>query len=186
MTLVQHPARVAVLLVLAMLSVVLYVRGIQPDDTDAESARLDIGYYVRDARLTGIGPDGRILYRVSTPGAEQLLADGTIAMERVEIDYEPAAEVPWELTAERGQIPPDRNIIILSGDVVATTRSKDQPLTRIRTDYLELDPDAYVASTDHSVAVERGRGTLYARGLRVYLKQDLMQLEREVRGSFAP
>lgn len=184
-TLVQHPRRVAILAVAAMLSIVLYMRGRQPAEP-VSVPEIGVGYYVRDARLLGTGPDGRMLYRLSAVTAEQVLADGAITMEQVALDYSPAGEAPWEMTAERGQIPPDRNIIILSGDVVATTRSDDVPLTRIRTDYLEFDPDADMASTDHTVAVERDRGTLRARGLRVYLKQDRIQLIGEVRGSFAP
>ena len=56
----------------------------------------------------------------------------------------------------------------------------------IRTDYLELDPDAYIARTERMVAVERSRDTLHARGMRVYLKQDRLQFQSEVRGRFLP
>ena len=173
------------LALVAMGSVILYVRGREPADP-SPAAAIGVGYYVRDARLLGTGPDGHLLYQVSASTAEQVLKDGAITMEDVALDYSPTGEAPWEMTAERGQIPPDRNIIILSGDVVATTRSEDVPLTRIRTDYLEIDPEADMATTDHTVAVERDRGTLRAGGLRVYLKQDRMQLVGEVRGSFAP
>jgi lipopolysaccharide export system protein LptC len=56
----------------------------------------------------------------------------------------------------------------------------------IRTDFLELDPEAYVARTESFVAVERDRDTLHARGMRVYLKQDRLQFNAEVRGRFLP
>ena len=59
------------------------------------------------------------------------------------------------------------------------------PLT-IRTDYLELDPDTYIATTNRRVVMERSRDTLHARGMRVYLKQDRLQLDAEVRGIFLP
>ena len=113
------------------------------------------------------------------------------------MNYEPPPRFR-QLRADRGQIPPDRNIIELAGDVVATTevaaarpaappngRTSTAPLL-IRTDYLELDPEAYIARTERMVAVERSRDTLLARGMRVYLKQDRLQFQSEVRGRFLP
>ena len=192
----QHPGRLALLVAAALATTWLVFRNPSTDAEAPAGPRLGLGYYVQDARLTGTGPDGRILYRVSAASAEQLLADGTITMQDVAVDYEPAAQVPWKLRADRGQIPPDRNIIELAGDVTATTavsagatggggRSSAAPLL-IRTDYLELDPEAYIARTERMVAVERDRDTLRARGMRVYLKQDRLQFSSEVRGRFLP
>jgi len=192
----QHPGRFAVLVVAALASTWLVLRDQSTGDEASAGPRLGLGYYVRDAQLTGSGPDGGILYRVSAASAEQLLADGTITMQDVAVDYEPAAQVPWKLRADRGQIPPDRNIIELAGNVTATTapnpatagarsRSSAAPLL-IRTDYLELDPEAYIARTERTVTVERDRDTFRARGMRVYLKQDRLQFSSEVRGRFLP
>ena len=196
---IEHPVRLAALVTAALLTTVLMYRAPSTDDASAPAPQLGRGYYVKQARLTGTGPDGRVLYRVSTATAEQILADGTITLQEVSVDYEPAAQVPWKLRANRGQIPPDRNIIELMGDVVATTaataagpaddaargRKAMAPLF-IRTDFLELDPQAYVARTENFVAVERNRDTLRARGMRVYLKQDRLQFNADVRGRFLP
>lgn len=194
----QHPVRFALLLCAAILTSILVFLAPSSDVDPGSNAQLGLGYYVKDARLTGTGDDGQILYRVTTTAAEQTLADGTITMQEVEVDYAPAAQVPWKLKADRGQIPPDRNIIALAGDVVATTevaaaesaappngRTSTAPLL-IRTDYLELDPEAYIARTDRMVAVERSGDTLLARGMRVYLKEDRLQFQSEVRGRFLP
>lgn len=194
----QHPVRFAMLLGAALLTSVLVYLGPSSEVAPPVTVRIGLGYYVKDARLTGTGPDGQILYRVTAVSAEQTLTDGTITMQDVAVDYEPAAQVPWKLKADRGQIPPDRNIIELAGHVVATTevavvkstappkgRTSTAPLL-IRTDYLELDPEAYIARTERMVAVERSRDTLLARGMRVYLKQDRLQFQSEVRGRFLP
>lgn len=184
--LVEHPVRLALLALMAMLSVIVYVRGLGPDAERAAAPEPGVGYYLREAILTGTGPDGGLLYRLRTERAEESLADGSITLTGVGIDYSPPGAAPWQLSADRGQIPADRAIIRLSGDVVAATRTEDQPLTRIRTESLVLDPDAYVASTSETVTVERGRGTLRARGMRVYLKEDRLELVGKVEGRFAP
>ncbi len=153
--------------------------------------RAEQGYYVKEGRLTGTGADGRILYSITTRVARQNLADGTVAMQDVAVNYMPAAGIPWDMRATRGQTTQDSNIIRLSGDVLVTSTAataanhRQAPLT-IRTDYLELDPDTYIATTDRHVVMQRSRDMLYGRGMRVYLKQDRLQLESEVRGTFLP
>lgn len=182
---VDRPILLAVLAVIALASGLLALRH-QATRDKPSPPRLAMGYYVTDARLTGTGPDGRVIYRLRAASAEQNLADGAVSLRDVGLAYVPATEVPWQLRAARGQIPPDRNIILLSGGVVAATRTTAAAPTLIRTEHLELDPDAFVASTPAVVAVERPRSTLHARGMRVYLKQDRLQLLTDVQGTFQP
>jgi len=195
---IQHPFRFAMLVGAAVLTSVLVYLAPSSEEAPVATARLGLGYYVKDATLTGTGADGEVLYRVTASAAEETLKDGTVTLQDVTVDYEPAVQIAWKLKADRGQIPPDRNIIQLSGDVVATTeaavdksaappkgRTSAAPLL-IRTDYLELDPETYIARTERMVAVERSGDTLLARGMRVYLKQDRLQFQSEVRGRFLP
>lgn len=188
---VRHPVRLGLLVCGALATSLLVFLRPTADSPDRDRPRPGLGYYLRDATLTGTGEDGRILYAVRAAAAEQVLADGTVTMTDVEVDYSPGEQVPWRLRADGGQIPPDRTIIVLAGDVVATTATVagasvvPAPLT-IRTDYLELDPEAYIASTERVVAVERNRDTLHSRGMRVYLKQDRLEFTSEVRGRFLP
>ncbi|MCL4791091.1 MAG: LPS export ABC transporter periplasmic protein LptC [Gammaproteobacteria bacterium] len=180
-----------ILLLAAVASSVIFMLSPDRQPPPVTSIRSEQGYYVRDARLTGTGPDGRFLYSVTTRTARQNLDDGVISMQDVSVSYAPAARIPWDMQATRGQIPRDSNIIRLSGDVVVTSTAtavasnRQAPLT-IRTDYLELDPDTYIATTNRRVAIERSRDTLHARGMRVDLKQDRLQLDSEVRGNFLP
>ena len=180
-----------ILLIAAIASSVIFMLAPGRQPLPQTKLRSEQGYYVRDSTLTGTGADGRILYRITTRAARQNLDDGTISMQDVALSYAPAAQIPWDMRATRGQILPDSNIIQLSGDVLVTsmataaTNRGQSPLT-IRTDYLELDPDTYIATTNRRVVMERSRDTLHARGMRVYLKQDRLQLDAEVRGIFLP
>ena len=180
-----------ILLIAAIASSVIFMLAPARQPPSQTRLRTEQGYYVREGTLTGTGADGRILYRITTQAARQNLDDGTISMQEVAVNYAPADEIPWDMRAPRGQIPRDSNIIQLSGNVLVTsmataaTNRGQSPLT-IRTDYLELDPDTYIATTNRHVAIERSRDTLHARGMRVYLKQDRLQLESEVRGNFLP
>jgi lipopolysaccharide export system protein LptC len=154
------------------------------DNDESDTMRLGMGYYVKDAELMGTGEDGQTLYRVSTRMAEQSLEDSSINFKQINMTYSPLKEIPWDLTANTGRIPPDEDIIQLTGDVVAASRVADEPQTIIRTDYLEIDPDTYIAQTEHPVTIEHAGNIVFATGLRAYFKEDRLQLISNVNGKF--
>ena len=58
--------------------------------------------------------------------------------------------------------------------------------TEIRTDYLELDPEKYIAETDERVQIRIGARSLTATGMLASLKEDQLQLKANVNGVFVP
>lgn len=174
-------------LILAAVASGLLLSGLEGDhDAEPPRARLVAGYYLDDAELVGTGDDGRVLYRVSTRRALESLDDGGVNLEDVRVSYAPQSDVPWDLTAEAGHIPPDGKILQLMGNVVAITREGARAPATIRTDSLELNPDTYVASTDDKVVIEYSGNEIFATGLRVFLKEDRVQLISNVNGKFLP
>jgi lipopolysaccharide export system protein LptC len=181
---INRYATTAALIVGAVASGLLLFRS-DPDKDDQDgSLRLGMGYYMTDAELSGTGDDGKTLYRVNTRTARQSLEDNSINFQQISMTYSPLAEMPWDLTANTGRIPPNEDIIQLTGDVVAISRAVDEPQTIIRTDYLEIDPDTYIARTDRKVTVEHAGSTVFATGLRAYFKEDRLQLISNVNGKF--
>jgi len=171
------------LLLVALATLILLPRDDRPPD-DGPLPRTGIGYYLDEAQLITTGADGAISYRLRAASAQQDLASGNIALDAVELRYDPESAAAWQLRADHGTVPADDRIIWLSGDVVAIS-SHDQELpTAIRTDYLELDSEAYIASTDREVLIERPGGTIRARGLRFHLRDDRLELLAEVQGYF--
>lgn len=205
------PLGFSLLVIGALVSTFLALRNRSTAGPERVLPRVGLGYYAKNAKLVSTGPDGQILYVVTTAAAEQVLTDGAISLRDVAVSYTPKTQVLWKLRAARGRIPPNRNIIELMGKVVATTEgalsrppnalnqtagppSPPDASTAahasagvlIRTDYLEFEPDAYLAQTQHRVRVERARDTLLARGMRVYLKEDRVQFQADVQGRFLP
>ncbi len=58
--------------------------------------------------------------------------------------------------------------------------------TEIRTRYLELDPENYVAETDARVQIRIGARSLTATGMLASLKENQVELKSNVSGKFAP
>ncbi len=176
----------ALLLIAAVASGVLVLRNKQETPNREPEPELGIGYYMQQAELIRTDENGRMLYRVRTDRATQIAEDGIIELDKVQVSYNPLAEVPWKLRADAGYILTDRNIIALTGDVVARTRGEIPAPITISTDYLELDTDTTIASTDRDVAIDYTNNTIFATGLRAYLKEERLQLIANVNGLFIP
>lgn len=174
------------LLIAAVASGVLVFRSGGMAPRDESRPELGIGYYMQQAELVRTGENGLALYQVRTNRAKQILENGIIELDGVEVSYDPLTEVPWDLNADKGHILPDGNIIQLTGDVVARTRGEIRTPTRIRTEYLELNTDTYIASTDKDVAIDYTNNKIFATGLTAYLKEERLQLISNVNGLFIP
>ena len=182
----NQPLILIILTVCAISSGVLLMRNTSDGTETVSAPRLSIGYYMNEAELIGTGDSGKILYRLRTKNASQNFEDGVVNMEGVHVIYEPEASVPWDLRADTGQIPPSANIIELAGNVVAATQDDSNLQTTIRTNYLELDTETYIANTPRKVTIDYMQHRVSATGMRAYFKEDRLQLISDVNGNFLP
>jgi LPS export ABC transporter protein LptC len=75
----------------------------------------------------------------------------------------------------------------LRGHVRAvSTRDNSDEDTEIRTQYLELDPERYIAETDERVQIRIGARSLTATGMLASLDDNKVVLKSNVRGKIAP
>jgi LPS export ABC transporter protein LptC len=154
----------------------------EPEVAMADEGR---GYFVNSAQLTEFGPDGapRIVLRADT--IEQQLADQTVLLEKLAIDYQTAEAGAWTVTAAQGLMPVAATALLLSGDVTVTG-SEARGTAVIRTDQLSYDTVTSVIQTAEPVSVQFGAHQLEARGLRVVLNDGTLRLESNVHGRFVP
>ena len=155
-------------------------------DPDAATQTVNRGYYLKAARILGTGPDGRLLYEIQATRAEQL-NDSEIEFTDVHINYSPASEVPWMVDADSAIANQEESVLKLSGHVRAvSSEGFSGNDTEIRTDYLELDPERYVAETEERVQIRIGARSLTATGMLASLQENRVQLKSNVNGKFAP
>lgn len=155
------------------------------DEFEATMTDEGRGYFVNSAKLTEFGPDGapRIVLRADS--IEQQLADQTVLLEKLTIDYQTAEAGAWTVTAAQGLMPAAATALLLSGDVTVTG-SEARGTAVIRTDQLSYDTVSSVIQTAEPVAVQFGAHGLDARGLRVVLNEGTLRLESNVHGRFVP
>lgn len=144
------------------------------------------GYYLKSARILGTGPDGGLLYEIQARHAEQT-GDQEISFTDVLINYSPASDVPWIVNADSALINQDERRVRLSGHVRAvSSEGFAGNETEIRTQYLELDPESYLAETDQRVQIRIGARSLTATGMLASLQANQLQLKSNVNGKFVP
>jgi LPS export ABC transporter protein LptC len=145
------------------------------------------GYYLRDAKLTELGPDGNPRVVVRARAIEQRLSDQSVELSALELDYSTQAQGTWRVTADEGRMPSDHGSLLLHGNVVVTgaaDRAGGEAV--IRTDELAYDTRSNVVQTAAPVTVEFGPHQLRGRGLRVGLNEGTLRLESNVHGQFNP
>jgi LPS export ABC transporter protein LptC len=159
-----------------------------PDDvTESAAAADERGYYLNDAKLTELGADGRPRVVVRARSIEQQLADQSVRLTQLELDYTTQEQGEWRVTADRGRMPSDRGSLQLEGNVlVVGTAERGEGKAVIRTDELAYDTRTNVVQTAAPVTLDFGPHQLRGRGMRVGLNQGTLRLESNVNGQFIP
>ena len=161
------------------------------DDRAGETAELPYenvhrGYYLKSARILGTAENGTLLYAIEADHAEQR-ADRRIEFTDVRVRYSPDSNIPWTVNADAATLSEGSPRIVLRGHVRATSSGPlDEDETEIRTQYLELDPERFVAETDQRVQIRIGARSLTATGMLASLNDNKIELKSNIRGKIAP
>lgn len=144
------------------------------------------GYYLRDARVLGTGDNGALIYEIVAEYAEQQSAD-RIRFESVNIRYTSDSQVPWSVRADNALITGNQQKVTLSGNVLAVSAEGfGGNETEISTEWLELEPDKYLAQTDQRVQIRIGERSISATGMEASFLENRLQLKSNVSGKFVP
>lgn len=154
-------------------------------DVEVGASTPQRGYYLIDSTMTEMGPNGRPKVIVHARTAEQQLADQSVDMTDVVVDYPTEKYGNWHGTSRTGHMPPDRKSITLVGDVRMTSRLEQGPAV-ILTDHLNYDIDRGIVQTADPVDIRLGSHALKARGLHGDLNAQTLKLESNVNGRFVP
>jgi LPS export ABC transporter protein LptC len=185
----MSPRTIIAIIVLASAALGSWYIARDKRDGDTDTVSLDTthrGYYLKSARILGTREDGSLLYEIEAEHAEQE-AEDRIEFRDVRIRYTPGAAIPWIVEADEATLREGSPRIALRGHVRAIGRTDEEaPDTEIRTQYLEFDPERYVAETDERVQIRIGARSLTATGMLASLNENTVELKSNVRGKIAP
>jgi LPS export ABC transporter protein LptC len=177
-----------VMLVLAIVAAATWVWTWQrQDDAPAAEPPADaapLGYYALGARLSGTNEEGRVMYRVFADRLDEVPGQQGLHLTGVTVDYRPADETAWLLSAASAQYARDGSQFDLRGNVeVRTVPTDGEDAVTIATESLLFSPDTSSAESDEAVEIRVGDWQLRAVGLSTHLKEDTLQLESQVHGT---
>ncbi len=155
-------------------------------DAEPPDVLLHRGYYLKQARILGTGEDGSLLYEIDSEFAEQQEND-QIEFTDVHIRYSPGSDVAWTVDADHATLSEGSPQILLRGHVRAINNAASaENDIEIRTQYLELNPELFVAETEERVQLRIGARSLTATGMLASLHDDRIELKSNVSGKFIP
>jgi lipopolysaccharide export system protein LptC len=146
-----------------------------------------LGYYLRGARLVGTDESGRVAYRIHAERLDERPEQELLELTGVAVEYQPADDTPWRISAAAATAPKDGSQLDLKGSVELESAPTDgsRPV-RIATEELRFFPGSSSVESDETVTIHVGDWRLSAKGLRTHLKGDSLELESEVHGRFGP
>ena len=179
-----------VMIVLAILAAATWVATWPPQNagpaTERSASSGPLGYYVRGARMFGTDEQGRVTYRIRAERLDELPDEARLRLEGVAVEYRPADDTAWAISAASGSTPKDGSLLDLSGNVEIRSTPSDgsEPIT-IVTEQLRFSPETSSAESDALVQVHVGDWHFRAVGLSTHLKGDALELESQVHGTFS-
>lgn len=179
-----------IMIVLAVLAAATWVATWQRQDAnqpvEPATETRPLGFYARGAELLGTDEQGRVTYRLRAERLDELPEQGLLHLEGVAVEYQPADETAWAISAASASRPKNGSLLDLAGNVEVRNTPLDgsQPLT-IVTEQLRFSPDTSSVESDEAVHMRVGDWQLEAVGLRTHLKGDTLELESQVHGTFS-
>lgn len=145
-----------------------------------------LGYYMRGAQLLLTDEDGHVAYRILADRLEEQPGQERLLLERVQIEYQPANEVPWVITAGAGSAPKDASLLDLTGGVEIRSEPTDgsRPY-HIKNESLRFESYNSSVTSDALTEMRVGDWQLVGKGLRANLKDERLALESEIHGNLA-
>jgi LPS export ABC transporter protein LptC len=179
-----------VMLVLAILAAATWVATWDRQDSGppaAPTTARPLGYYAHGARILVTDAQGRVTARVRADRLDELPDEQLLRLEGISVEYEPADETAWSISAASASAPKDGSLLDLSGDVQVRSMPTDGATQQtITTQALRFWPNTSNVESEAPVEIHIGDWRFHTVGLRMDLKGDTLRLESQVHGTFAP
>jgi LPS export ABC transporter protein LptC len=180
-----------VMILLAIVAAATWFATWQREETAPAAVRAEdaapLGYYMLGARFSVTDEQGRLAYRVFADRLDELHDDQRLQLTGVEVDYRPADDTAWSISAATASYARDGSQLDLTGGVEVQSEPDENsgPWT-VRSDALHFWPETSKAESRAPVEIRIGDWKFDAVGLRMDLKGKTLELESQVHGTLLP
>ncbi|HEX5047912.1 MAG TPA: LPS export ABC transporter periplasmic protein LptC [Gammaproteobacteria bacterium] len=143
------------------------------------------GYYMKNVRLTATDEQGRVALQIEAESLAEL-PEERFTLEGVRIEYTPADETPWSISARSAITPKDRSHVDLEGDVRFRSAPTDgsDPM-QILAPTMHFQPRDSRATSGGAVEIRVGDWRWTGVGLNTLLNAKKLTLESKVHAEFS-
>lgn len=141
-------------------------------------------YYIRDAKLSAMGPNGKPLFQVKA-GEILHFPDNSAEMTNMTVYYQAGSAGIWQLHSDRGEVPPEADQLKLIGDVRIRGKRPDEGLTQMRMSEVVVLPREGMLRTESPVSIVEPGARMTAVGMQLDILQDVISLSKEVQVRYA-
>ncbi|HZF27499.1 MAG TPA: LPS export ABC transporter periplasmic protein LptC [Gammaproteobacteria bacterium] len=136
------------------------------------------GYYMKGAGIIGTDEQGRVALQIHADSLAEVPGEERLAFDGVRIDYTPAHEAPWSISASHATAPRDTSHFDFEGDVdlrsVPTDGSKPW---QVLTAAMHFQPHESQVTTEGEVEIRIGDWRFTGVRLRALLNAKKLELE---------
>jgi len=140
----------------------------------------DFDYYLSDMALDRFGPDGTLLYHLTSARVTHYPTPERSLLEQPLLVWLEPGQPDWILTARNGNLHPDLESdtlrLLLQQDVVASRTAADGATLLIRSESLLVLPDAGEAMTETAVSMDKANTHLQAAGMQAWLRENRVRM----------
>ena len=182
----KNIAKITLLVVIASGSSFMYFFSSTSYDDLEKFSPTKVEYIVKDAKLFGTDTEGNFLYKIVAKKAQASNTDRQIYLDQVLLDYDNDQNIDWRISSDKGQLLSNTNVLALTGNVTLQSLSKENNITIISTDYLEINPNTYTIATNRDVLIELDNNKIEAKGLTAQLKNNRLNFISNINANIQP
>lgn len=155
----------------------------QPKPVTPAEAEGVVDYFIRGFDGTETASNGTPSQLLKAASLRHYAATGVTELEQPDLTIYRKPGEQWLVRAHQGRMTDEGNELQLSGQVILTQRSKQQPLT-LSTDNLILYPQRHFAETKSAVTITAPTGKIQGVGMKVYGDEQRLLLLSTIRGTY--
>ncbi|MCF1426484.1 MAG: LPS export ABC transporter periplasmic protein LptC [Shewanella sp.] len=100
--------------------------------------------------------------------------------------YPDNGQANWRISAAKGTLKQDDNIVTLENNVIIDAITPNEPLQQLKTSYLQLDLDTMIMRSDRVIQVNGSNFKAEGTGLYANLNAQTVELLNQVTGIYEP
>lgn len=143
--------------------------------------------FVTGGQFLSFGKSGQLMSRFESQRVEQFESEKLTRMQNPSaVVYGKNGETSWQAQADEGRFLQAEEIAHLTGNVLVTRETVDQPPLTLSTDKLTLNNSDRTIYTDTGVEISDALGITRAKGMKAWIDDRILELNDQVEGRYEP